>query len=174
MDLSDSIFSNDYFFIVGISALLTPELIDENYYIVDVEATNFAQIKEFLFTGRKVIAFITNDLDYYALRHIDNITFIDKRCRLNEVLSCLFVNDSQYKYRVKYTLSLREREVLSCMQKGLDTNEIGKQLGMTVKTIYAHRRNLISKLQIGNRISLYSNIARVEIYRRNVCERNLS
>ncbi|SUX95391.1 Uncharacterised protein [Citrobacter koseri] len=53
MDLSNSVFSDDYFFIVGISTLLTSELIDENYYIVDVETTNLLQVKEhFLQTGR--------------------------------------------------------------------------------------------------------------------------
>lgn len=46
MDLSNSVFSDDYFFIVGISTLLTSELIDENYYIVDVETTNLLQVKE--------------------------------------------------------------------------------------------------------------------------------
>lgn len=38
-------FSDDYFFIVGISTLLTSELIDENYYIVDVETTNLLRLK---------------------------------------------------------------------------------------------------------------------------------
>jgi len=42
MDLSDAIFSDDYFFIVGICALLTPELIDENYYIIDIETINLS------------------------------------------------------------------------------------------------------------------------------------
>lgn len=170
MDLSDSIFSDDHFFIVGMSALLTPELIDENYYIVDVEATNLTRIKKYFSTSRRVIAFIKNDLDYYALKNIHNIIFIDKRCQLKEILSCLFVNDSRYKYRVKYRLSSRESEVLACMQKGLDANETVKQLGMATKTFYAHQRSLIFKLQLGNRISLYRNIARVEFYKKNHCE----
>ncbi|HCR3979816.1 LuxR C-terminal-related transcriptional regulator [Citrobacter sp. CK180] len=174
MDLSNSVFSDDYFFIVGISTLLTSELIDENYYIVDVETTNLLQVKEHFFADRKIIAFISNDLDYYALKHLRSITFVDKRSRLNEILSCLFVNDSRYIYRVKYTLSMRESEVLSCMQKGLDANEIGKQLGMTVKTFYAHRRSLVFKLQVGNRISLYRTIARVESYKQDTCEHSIS
>ncbi|WP_244665175.1 LuxR C-terminal-related transcriptional regulator [Candidatus Symbiopectobacterium sp. 'North America'] len=52
------------------------------------------------------------------------------------------------------------------MQKGLDANEIGQRLGMTVKTFYTHRRSLILKLQLGNRISLYRNLARVRIYKK--------
>lgn len=161
MKLSDSVISDDYFFIVGISALLTPELIDENYYIVDVDESSLQRITEYLFPGRKIIAFITNDLDYYALNHLSDVVFIDKKRRINEILSCLFVNDSRYAYRVKYRLSLREHEVLACMQKGMEANDIGNLLGMSMKTFYAHRRSLIFKLQLGNRVSLYRNIARI-------------
>lgn len=78
MDLSDAIFSDDYFFIVGICALLTPELIDENYYIIDIETINLSEVRKHIFPGRKVIAFITNDLDYYALMHLPDFIFIDK------------------------------------------------------------------------------------------------
>ncbi|MBU9833562.1 helix-turn-helix transcriptional regulator (plasmid) [Rahnella aquatilis] len=164
MDMSSSVFSDDYFFIVGISTLLTSELIDKNYYIVDVEAANFQQVKKYFFADRKVIAFISNDLDYYALKHLPGITFVDKRSRINEILSCLLANDSRYIYRVKCPLSVRESEVLSCMQKELDVNEIGKKLGMKVKTVYSHRRRLASKLQVGNRITLYRNIIRANLY----------
>ncbi|MET6679122.1 helix-turn-helix domain-containing protein [Citrobacter amalonaticus] len=174
MKLSDSVFSDDYFFIVGISALLTPELIDENYYIVDIDESILQRSTEYFPPGRKIIAFITNDLDYYALCHLRDIIFIDKRRRINEILSCLFVNDSRYAYRVKYTLSFREREVLDCMQKGMEANEIGKLLGMSMKTFYAHRRSLIFKLQLGNRVSLYRNIARVRMCKPCVHESDLT
>ncbi|HDC4393628.1 TPA: helix-turn-helix transcriptional regulator [Enterobacter cloacae] len=163
MNLSDSVYSDNYFFIVGISALLTPELIEENYYIVDVECSSLQRIAKYLIEERKVIAFISNDLDYYALRHWKNITFIDKRYSLKEILSCIFVNDSIKKYKVQYQLSSREKEVLKCLLKGMTTVEICSYLKVTVKTFYSHRRNLISKLRIGNRVSLYNNIARIII-----------
>lgn len=167
MVLSNSVFSENYFFIVGISELLTSELIEGNYYILDIDTTNLAQIGRFSDRTKKIVAFISNDLDYYALKHIKNILLIDKRCRLNEIMSCLFLNDSPNTYHVKYKLSLREREVLACIQKGYNTKEISEQLGMTVKTYYTYRRSLIFKLQVGNRISLYRNIFRVEKYKQN-------
>lgn len=170
MVLSDSVFSDDYYFIIGISVLLTPELIDENYYIVDVETINLSQIKKKFLPDRKIIAFISNDLDYYALRHMKNTLFIDKRCQLSEVLSCLLVNNSRYTYRVKYTLTLRESEILWCLQKGFDANETSARLNITIKTFYAHRRSLINKLQLDNRISLYRNIARIEFLKKISCE----
>ena len=166
MGLTGSILSNDYFFIVGIISLLTSEWIDENqYYIVDVEATNFKQIKEIFSSGRTIVVFVNNDLDYYALRDLCNIIIIDKRCRLKNIISCLLINDSQFTYQVKYTLSLRESEVLSCIQEGLDADETGKRLNISTKTFYAHRRSLVLKFQLDNRISLYQNIIRVEAYK---------
>nr|WP_318382405.1 helix-turn-helix transcriptional regulator [uncultured Enterobacter sp.] len=167
MDLSHSVFSDDYYFVVGISALLTPELIDENYYIVDVEATDYLQSKHRLLTDRKIIAFISNDLDFYALQHLGNVTFIDRRSRQNEVLSCLLVDNSRFVYHVKYRLSAREREVLLCLREGLSAGEISQRLGMKIKTFYAHRRNLVNKLRVNNRIALQSNIARSESYKLN-------
>lgn len=170
MDLSGSIFSDDYFFIVGMSELLTPELIDENYCIIDIETICMSEVRKNITPGKKVIIFISNVLDYYALKHMSDFVFIDKKCRLNEILSCLLVKSSQYNYRMKYSLSQREEEVLYCMQKGLDVKEISQRLGMTRKTFYAHRRSLIFKLQQGNRVVLYQNIARTELYTQNTHE----
>lgn len=160
MDLSDSVISDDYFFIFGFSALLSRELIDENFYIVDVETTSYAQVNDSVCQGRKIFAFISNDVDYYALQHLENVTLIDRRSPVKEVLSCLLVNNSRFNYHVKYKLSARENEVLTCMQQGLDTQQIGERLGMNMKTFYAHRTRMINKLQISNRITLYKNIAR--------------
>lgn len=160
MDLSDSVISGDYFFISGFSALLSRALIDENYYIVDVETTNYARVIDGVSQGRNVFAFISNDIDYYALEHLKNVTLIDRRSPVKEVLSCLLANNARFNYHVKHKLSERENEVLSCMQEGLGTQEIGQRLGINMKTFYAHRTRLINKLQISNRISLYKNIAR--------------
>ncbi|HFS5794159.1 TPA: helix-turn-helix transcriptional regulator, partial [Citrobacter werkmanii] len=129
-----------------------------------------SEVRKNITPGKKVIIFISNVLDYYALKHMSDFVFIDKKCRLNEILSCLLVKSSQYNYRMKYSLSQREEEVLYCMQKGLDVKEISQRLGMTRKTFYAHRRSLIFKLQQGNRVVLYQNIARTELYTQNTHE----
>jgi hypothetical protein len=55
MDLSDAIFSDDYFFIVGMSALLTPELIDENYCIIDIETINLSEVRKTYFPAEKLL-----------------------------------------------------------------------------------------------------------------------
>ncbi|MEG2265942.1 MAG: helix-turn-helix transcriptional regulator [Acinetobacter sp.] len=158
MNLSDSIDSDDYFFAVGISHLLTPDLINDCYYIVDWMTKNIKYTQGGASVEKKIVVFISSDLDYYSFNHTENVVFIDRRCRLNEVLSCLLANNPRYGYRVKYELSSREKEVLVCLQEGLSVSEISQQLQITIKTLYTHQRNLIKKLQVGNRISLYKNI----------------
>ncbi len=158
MHSSKSVLSDNYFFVVGTYALLTPELIDEYYYIIDIDAVNFSDIDFKLVGKKRVIAFISNDFDYYSLKSLKNISFLDKRSKLNEILSFMMVNNSQHNYQIKYQLSNREHEILSCMQQGMTTPAIAEKLGLKMKTFYTHRRNIMLKLRIGNRISLYRKI----------------
>lgn len=158
MHLSKSVFSENYFFVVGVCALLTPELIDDYYYIFDVDCCNCKEINFMADENKRVIAFISNDLDYYSLRYINGISFVDKKSNVSEILSFMIVNDTKYKYRVKYHLSSRECEILSCMQEGMAVHDIVNKLGVKMKTFYAHRRNIMLKLKIDNRVLLYSKI----------------
>ncbi len=158
MYLSKSVFSDNYFFVVGVCALLTSELIDDYYYILDVDCYHHNDIDFMTDKNKRLIAFISNDLDYYALRDMKNISFMDKKSNISEILSFMIVNDTKYKYRVKYRLSTREWEILSCMQDGMTVPDIINKLGVKMKTFYAHRRNIMLKLKIDNRILLYSKI----------------
>jgi DNA-binding NarL/FixJ family response regulator len=46
------------------------------------------------------------------------------------------------------TLTPREREVLQLMAEGAGTREIAKMLGVSVKTVETHRRNIMHKLDL--------------------------
>lgn len=46
------------------------------------------------------------------------------------------------------TLSQREKEIVSCVAKGLTNKEIAEVLFLSVHTVATHRRNISSKLQI--------------------------
>ncbi|WNN54674.1 LuxR C-terminal-related transcriptional regulator (plasmid) [Hafnia alvei] len=162
MRLSPFIFSKDNYFSIGINSLLTPELIDKYYDILDLETTSYKQIKRLLRPRKKIVVFISNDIDYYSLRHVNNVMFIDKRSKPSAIFSYLAADDSSFAYQVRKKLSKRENEVLSHIQRGLSACEIGTRLGINVKTIYSHRRNLIGKLHIENKIHLYRNIARID------------
>jgi len=47
-------------------------------------------------------------------------------------------------------LSAREQEVLKCLAEGKSTKVIASQLGVSAKTIEAHRQNIMGKLNISN------------------------
>lgn len=155
------IVTEDNYFNAGLKALFSSNAFGAGYVIVDVESTRRSQVEQCLSQGKKVFAFIDSDFDYYALCHLENVIFIDRRSGVSEVLSCLSLNHAHFNYRVKAKLSEREGEVLSCLQEGLDTRQIGERLGVNIKTIYACRSRLIDKMQAGNRIYLYRNITRL-------------
>ncbi|WP_220266403.1 helix-turn-helix transcriptional regulator [Enterobacter sp. Colony194] len=162
MRLSHSIISNDHFFKVGICALLSPELIDDNFILVDMDTVLAAKVKKLDTRGKQLVAFISNDIDYYVLQSVGNVLFIDRKCKVNEILSFLVANDMRYHYQIKFALSQREYQILDYMHKGYSAEEIAALMGLKIKTFYAHRRNMVLKLRVGNRISLYRNIARLE------------
>ncbi|MCK5237792.1 MAG: response regulator transcription factor [Deltaproteobacteria bacterium] len=45
----------------------------------------------------------------------------------------------------------REKEVLHCLTKGMQDKEIASTLGIAEKTVHAHVRNILSKLDAKNR-----------------------
>jgi len=47
-------------------------------------------------------------------------------------------------------LTTRERQILQMIAEGLTTKEIANQLNISLKTVDAHRSNIMSKLQINN------------------------
>ncbi len=48
----------------------------------------------------------------------------------------------------------REKEILNCISKGLKNKEIAEELFIDVKTVEAHKSNLIRKLSLKNTSSL--------------------
>jgi DNA-binding NarL/FixJ family response regulator len=50
-----------------------------------------------------------------------------------------------------YSLTLREQEVLHCVAQGLADKEIAGQLSLSLHTVKTHMRNILTKLQVGNR-----------------------
>lgn len=57
-------------------------------------------------------------------------------------------------------LTLREREIVQWIAKGLHSREIGEQLGISPRTVETHRAHIMNKLHVKNAIELvqYLNI----------------
>ena len=46
------------------------------------------------------------------------------------------------------SLSIREKEIISCIVKGLTNKEIAEELFLSTHTVISHRRNIARKLEI--------------------------
>lgn len=55
---------------------------------------------------------------------------------------------------VERTLSLREREILTCLARGLSSKHIAKQLDISVRTVESHRHSIKRKLNIEGQAEL--------------------
>jgi len=52
------------------------------------------------------------------------------------------------------TLTNREQEILELIWSGLKNREIGQQLAISVKTVEAHRANMMKKVRVSNTAQL--------------------
>lgn len=63
--------------------------------------------------------------------------------------------EGQRKYQARLdALTRREREVLELVVAGKLTKQIAKQLGVTIKTVEAHRSNITKKMQVDSVVQL--------------------
>jgi two-component system response regulator NreC len=51
-------------------------------------------------------------------------------------------------------LTVREREVLTCIAEGMTNREIAEALVISIKTVERHRENIMAKLDMHNRVEL--------------------
>src|SRR4051812_34074981 len=50
-------------------------------------------------------------------------------------------------------LTSREIEVIRCLRQGLSSKQIGDQLAIAIKTVEAHRHNILKKLRVNNTVA---------------------
>jgi len=160
MSINNSIISEDCFFRLFFMHLFEADIIPVECCILDVETSDYSQIKKISLSAKKVFAFISNDIDYYALKHFSNIIFIDRRVQLNEVLACIISNNGKFNYRINKKLTIREYGVMLCLLRGYNVYDSSLLLNITIKAFYASRSRLIKKFDFVDRNKLYSTIAR--------------
>ena len=105
-------------------------------------------IKENLNGSKKFIALQSNLADASALKGYDEfISLYDSaeqiKAKVESVISENKQDDSD-----KQELSQREKEIVSCIVKGLTNKQIAEVLHLSVHTVMTHRRNISGKLQI--------------------------
>lgn len=93
------------------------------------------------------ISLITSVLDGTQLKDYDESInlFDDIDTMMAKIAVLLDVNDGDDDQN---SLSLREKEIVGCIVRGMTNKEIGERLYISVHTVITHRRNISRKLQI--------------------------
>ncbi|MDF2156619.1 response regulator transcription factor [Algoriphagus sp. CAU 1675] len=78
-------------------------------------------------------------------RHVLNFERIIEQARPNAFY------DS---FRDKYKLSRREVQIIKLIKDGMNNKDIASHLGLSVKTVETHRKNIHNKLQVSSRVEL--------------------
>lgn len=98
----------------------------------------------------KCLALVYAPVDHFLLRYYDDqINILDstdeislKLERLHDKLEEEADGDEQQ------TLSVREKEIVVCVVKGMTNREIADHLFLSTHTVITHRRNIARKLQV--------------------------
>lgn len=97
----------------------------------------------------KCFALITGMVDETILKQYDNkVTVFDNVENLKHKLEKLLDKSSHSSPDDTGNLSVREKEILTCVVKGQTNKEIAESLFLSTHTVITHRRNIARKLEI--------------------------
>jgi len=97
----------------------------------------------------KCFALLSGMVDESILKFYDEkISLYDTVEQLKEKLDRLFDTSTEGNNDEANTLSLREKEILTCVVKGQTNKEIAQTLFLSTHTVITHRRNIARKLEI--------------------------
>ncbi|WP_321331577.1 response regulator transcription factor [uncultured Bacteroides sp.] len=99
--------------------------------------------------GIRVVALVSSFIDAALLsKYDDSIAICDDLELIAVKISRLQNIEPAEDNDNQETLSLREREIVVCVVKGMTNKEIAEQLFLSIHTVITHRRNISRKLQI--------------------------
>ena len=98
----------------------------------------------------KYLALVCSVIDNNSLKEYDDHLSI---CDDTEIISTkinqlLCTDEEEEKENEQETLSQREKEIITCVVKGMTNKAIADQLYLSIHTVITHRRNIARKLQI--------------------------
>ena len=95
----------------------------------------------------KIIALQNTMVDSMTLKHYDEVVSIyDSLDTIKDKLERIIVTEETTNQ--KQELSVREKEIVVCIVKGMTNKQIADHLILSTHTIMSHRRNIVNKLQI--------------------------
>ncbi|WP_293954991.1 MULTISPECIES: helix-turn-helix domain-containing protein [unclassified Sphingobacterium] len=83
---------------------------------------------------------------YTVLPEIETSTNL-RNYILNQVTGVVYHQEG---YGAKTSISTREKEILSCIKKGMISKRIAEKLGLSINTVNRHRQNILQKLRVRN------------------------
>lgn len=102
--------------------------------------------------GRNIqlIALVTSFVDASLLsKYNESISIFDDLETLSKKITGLLdMPTEEEEAESQNTLSLREKEIVICVVKGMTNKEIAENLFLSIHTVITHRRNISKKLQI--------------------------
>lgn len=101
-------------------------------------------------SGVKYIALICSVIDNNALKEYDESFAIcdDIDVITTRINHLLHAEEEEEKDNEQETLSQREKEIITCVVKGMTNKAIADKLYLSIHTVITHRRNIARKLQI--------------------------
>ncbi|HGM6986150.1 MULTISPECIES: LuxR C-terminal-related transcriptional regulator [Serratia] len=72
----------------------------------------------------------------------------DRPAKLFELLAEVLANTRSERLFDHSPLTLRERQVMGYLRRGLDQSQTARVLGVSVKTIHSHKRSVMSKMML--------------------------
>jgi DNA-binding CsgD family transcriptional regulator len=135
--------------LLGSLKLYKPDLLIVNpIYWIHLDLNKLKEEAEIL--TLKTMAIVTGMYDEtITSRFNDVIGLYDTIEQLQQKFENIFnVPDSEEATEENETLSLREKEILTCVVKGHTNKEIASELFLSTHTVITHRRNIARKLGI--------------------------
>lgn len=99
-------------------------------------------------TETKLVSLICSVVDANQLKGYDeSLNLFEDIDSLTQKVSAL-MNVGEEEEGDQNSLSLREKEIVGCVVRGMTNKEIAEKLFISVHTVITHRRNITRKLQI--------------------------
>ena len=104
----------------------------------------------------KYLAQVCSVIDSNSLTEYDDHLSIcdDPETIATKINQLLCTDEEEEKENEQETLSQREKEIITCVVKGMTNKAIADQLYLSIHTVITHRRNIARKLQIHSQAGL--------------------
>lgn len=154
MTVSNSVISDDAFFVYGLCGLLSREFLNDFFIVIDLDCQYAGADSIPVSQDKELVAFVSSDVAFYKAQQFGMPNVLDKKSSVQDLLDFFLLKRDSGAYHTKRNLTQREKEILALMSVGATHQEMTEKLGINYKTFYTHRRNLMLKLGCDNRICL--------------------